>query len=168
MRDEVPQWCWYNGMLLFAMSDCLEVAPEKTVSKFFDEFKQTHLLQNIHFNIKNQGLLISLLYGLFVVPKEMWKPKNTTNFTFETRKHFSSVAPINFSTDEFMRLLRNAVAHANFEVLVEQSTYRFWNVNRKGKKNFEVTITHGGLGEFVSEVGKYFINYARPPTQDRL
>ena len=164
MRDEIPQWCWYNGMLLFALEDYLKANPNISVSNFFNEFKITHQLQSINFNIKNQGLIISLLYGLLVVPNEMWEPKGTkTNFAFNTKSHFTTTSSAEFSTDEFLRLLRNAIAHANFEVNIDQATYRFWNINQKGEKNFEVTITHGKLGEFVGEVGKYFINEARPP-----
>lgn len=164
MRDEIPQWCWYNGMLLFALADYLETEPNKSVRNFFDDFKAAHQLQNIQFNIKNQGLLISLLYGLLVVPKEMWEPKGTkTNFVFNTRNQFTTTSSAPFSTDEFLRLLRNAVAHANFEVDIEKAIYRFWNTNPRGERTFEVTVTHGGLGEFIGEVGKYFINQVRQP-----
>lgn len=162
MRDEVPKWCWYNGQLLFALSERLVSAPNTSISEFMREFKEAQQLNHVDFNLKNQGLLISLMYGLLVLPKEMWEPKGTkTNFAFKTRKNFSLSPYVCFSTDDFLRLLRNAVAHANFEVIIEQSKYRFWNTTPKGDRNFDVTITHGGLGEFVAEIGKYFINQAR-------
>lgn len=161
MRNEVPKWCWYNGQFLFALSDRLVSAPNTSISDFMSEFKEAQQLHQVEFNLKNQGLLISLLYGLLVIPKEMWEPKGTkTKFAFNTRNHFS-LSP-NISTDEFLRFLRNAVAHANFEVIIEQSKYRFWNTTPKGDINFDVSIAHGGLGEFVAEIGKYFINEASP------
>ncbi len=134
-----------------------------TISAFMLEFTKAQHLQSVEFNLKNQGLLISLLYGLLVVPKEMWEPIGTkTKFAFKTRSYFSLSSTGEVSTDEFLRLLRNAIAHANFEVLVEQSKYRFWNTTPRGHKNFEVTITHGHLGEFVAEIGKYYINEVCP------
>ena len=163
MREEIPQWCWYNGQLLFALSDALAETPNMSLADFMLRFKQSQGLTTFDFNLKNQGLLLSLLYGLLVVPKEIWENKGVgTSFSFKTRSHFTITSPSSPTTDEFLRLLRNAIAHANFEVILSQGLYRFWNVNPKGLRNFEATISHANLGAFVAEIGKYFINEVRP------
>lgn len=130
-------------------------------------FKDSQQLTSIDFNLKNQGILISLLYGLLVVPRELWEPNGvSTNFEFCTRTHFKFIHPHYVTTADFLRLMRNSLAHANFDIVVEDSRYKFWNVTPKGVRNFEVEITHGYLGEFVGEIGKYFINQVRPFNND--
>ncbi len=74
------------------------------------------------------------------------------------------IQPGDVKTEEFLRLLRNSIAHANFEIVPETNLYKFWNIGPKGVKNFEVEIAHGDLGMFISEVGKYFINEVRQRT----
>jgi len=49
------------------------------------------------------------------------------------------------------------LAHANFSIDVSNAKLTFWN-NNHGTKNFEVEIGYGDLGEFLSEVGKYYVN----------
>jgi hypothetical protein len=34
----------------------------------------------------------------------------------------------------------------------------FWNVNRHGVKDFEVEIKYDELGDFLAEIGKYYVN----------
>ena len=161
MREEIPQWCWYNGQLLFALSDSLQTDSDLTIGQFMDEFKEAHGLPQ--FNLKNQGLILSLMYGLLVVPKEIWEPGNSvTKFEFFTRKNFEVSIGVGLPNHDFLRLLRNAISHANFEIIPEENLYRLWNIKTNGDRNFEATITHGHLGEFIAEVGKYFINQVRP------
>ena len=58
----------------------------------------------------------------------------------------------------FLRLLRNSLAHSNFDIDIQNQRFKFWNLQKKGTKNFEVEIEYGDLGEFLAEVGKYYIN----------
>lgn len=162
-REEIPQWTWYNGQFLFQFYDCLKDSPNLTISEFFNGFLLSQRLQNTNlYHTKNQGTVILLLYGLLVIPKEIWERDNTS-FPFSTKGKFISKIPSenNLGTLEFLRLLRNSLAHANFSIDttdINNARLTFWNINKKGEKNFEVEICYGDLGEFLTEVGQYYIN----------
>lgn len=163
MNKEIPQWSWYNGQFLFAIDDALNTCGDEiTVKKFMEEFKEKHGLTNFPFNLKNQGAVISLLYTLLVVPREIWEPKkgNGTAFAFTTRPKFTITIGQDLCSDvwEFLRLMRNSVGHANFNIDINNAEYKFWNMTPSGNRNFEAIINHCDLGEFLSEIGKYYIN----------
>jgi len=161
-RHQIPQWTWYNGKFLFQFNEQLEKNPEKTIKQFFDEFLVSQSLDKLNvYHTKNQGTVILLLYGLLVIPKELWE-ETSTNFLFQTKGKFKIiVGDNNLDTLGFLRKLRNSIAHANFEIDTDIDTNSvictFWNTSH-GKKNFEVEICYSDLGEFMSEVGKYYIN----------
>ena len=158
-RQEIPQWTWYNGQFLFQFDEELKKNPDKTIAQFFSDFLAKEGIKNLGFyHTKNQGVAILLLYGLLVIPKEIWE-KSSTNFQFTTRGKFSIKPPteINLSSLKFLQLLRNSLAHANFSIDISSSRLTFWN-NRNEIKNFEVEISFADLGEFLSEIGKYYVN----------
>lgn len=131
------------------------------ISDFFFEFQRNQGIESMKFyHTKNQGVVILLMYGLLVIPKEIWE-KNSTNFAFTTRDKFNIKLPVKteeINTIKFLRLLRNSLAHANFSIDASNATLTFWNKNSNGNKNFEVEISCSNLGEFIVEVGKYYIN----------
>lgn len=159
-REEIPQWTWYNGQFLFQFDEELKTNPNQTISEFFSNFLTSQGMQNQNFyHTKNQGTVILLMYGLLVIPKEIWE-KSTTNFQFMTRNKFEVKTPTidgNLDTLNFLRLLRNSLSHANFSIDVLNGRLTFWN-NNNGTKNFEAVISYGDLGEFLAEVGKYYVN----------
>ena len=96
-----------------------------------------------------------------VIPKEIWE-KRETNFPFTTRQKFTLIPPTdkNIDTLNFLRLLRNSLAHANFSLDITNELWTFWNI-KDNIKNFEVNIKHRDLGVFTSEVAKYYLNDVR-------
>ena len=161
-RENIPQWNWYNGQFLFSFDEALRVNPGQTISEFYDAFRRTHGLQDFTFTLKNQGAIIALLYALLVVPREIWERDNKeTTFAFETKPQFHVRRGDVTDTWNFLRLMRNAISHANFDVNVADSLYTFWNQTRSGDIDFEVTISHEGLGNFLTEIGKYYINHVK-------
>jgi hypothetical protein len=161
-RNNIPLWTWLNGQFLFQFQEQLEINPNKTISNFFNDFcaepfqgsKKCDFYQT-----KNQGTIVILLYGLMVIPKEIWE-KNQTNFPFNTRQKFVFNRPtdLNIGTLNFLRLLRNSIAHANFSLDIAKELWTFWNIKNDNVKNFEVSIKHIDLGHFTAEVGKYYLN----------
>jgi len=164
MREEIPQWCWYNGMFLFSFDEALQSEDKnKTLKEFYNSFKERQGLSNSPFSLKNQGTLICLLYALLVIPREIWErdKEQGTKFSFKTIKNFKVTIGKNIvdnNTWNFLRLMRNAISHANFNIDRDKNEYTFWNNHRQGNHNFEVKVSHRGLGEFLTEVGKYYIN----------
>ncbi|MFL0162463.1 HEPN family nuclease [Aquirufa salirivi] len=158
-REDIPKWTWYNGQFLFQFDEQLKQNPNMTIYDFFQEFLTNQKLQSLNiYHTKNQGTVILLLYGLLVIPKEIWEETNT-NFKFESRDKFTFNHPTdkNLDTITFLRLLRNSLSHANFAIDIENKRLKFWN-DYKGIKNFEVEIRYDDIGVFLSEVGKYYIN----------
>jgi hypothetical protein len=165
-RDDIPLWTWLNGQFLFQFQEQLEKNPNKTILEFYKDFCTEPFPESNNCNFyqtKNQGTIIILLYGLMVIPKEIWE-KTNTNFPFETREKFTFNPPTdtNISTLEFLRLFRNSIAHANFSLDTNNETWTFWNINRSNIKNFEVSLKHFDLGLFTAEIGKYYLNDVRP------
>jgi hypothetical protein len=164
-RDDIPLWTWLNGQFLFQFQEELGKNPNKTISEFFNDFCNEPFPGSNKCNFyqtKNQGTIIILLYGLMVIPKEIWE-KNNTNFTFNTREKFTLNPPTdtNISTLDFLRLFRNSIAHANFSLDTNNEMWTFWNINRSNVKNFEVSLKHFDLGLFTAEIGKYYLNDVR-------
>lgn len=159
-REEIPTWTWYNGQFMFQFDEQLKKNPKLTISEFFKNFLESQGLQDSNiYHTKNQGTMILLMYGLLVISKEIWE-KDSTNFEFKTRTKFSpnKLPKNNPDTLNFLRLLRNSLAHSNFDIDIQNQRFKFWNLQKKGTKNFEVEIEYGDLGEFLAEVGKYYIN----------
>ena len=98
-REEIPQWIWYNGQFLFQFDEQLKKNPKMTISSFFSDFLTNQGLQNLNiYHTKNQGTVILLLYGLLVIPREIWE-KNSTSFQFTTRNKFSVKPPTDTNLD---------------------------------------------------------------------
>lgn len=162
-RNDISLWTWFNGQFLFQFEEQLEKNPNKTISEFFKDFLADQKLDNFNFyHTKNQGTIIVLIYGLMVIPKEIWE-KNKTNFPFTTRQKFTYNPPTksNIDTLNFLRLLRNSLAHANFSLDINKELWTFWNIKDNDTKNFEVSIKHIDLGYFTAEIGQYYINDVR-------
>jgi hypothetical protein len=161
-RKEIPLWTWYNGQFLFQFDEQLQKNPNKTIAEFFNDFRADQGLLDVNFyHTKNQATVILLMYGLMVIPREIWE-KDNTNFPFTTREKFKINLPTDsdkLDTLKFLRNLRNSLAHANFAIDINTAKLTFWNNNDNGNKNFEVEISYRDLGEFTAEVGKYYANY---------
>ncbi|TKT86539.1 hypothetical protein [Dyadobacter frigoris] len=117
-RNDIPLWTWFNGQFLFQFEEQLEKNPNKTIAEFFKDFLVDQKLNNFNFyHTKNQGTIIFLMYGLMVIPKEIWE-KSKTDFPFSTRQKFkfNPLSDQSIDTLNFLRLLRNSLAHANFSL----------------------------------------------------
>ncbi len=161
-RNDIPFWTWLNGQFLFQFQEQLEKTPDKTISQFFSDFCAEPYPESkpcSFYQTKNQSTIILLLYGLMVIPKEIWE-KSQTNFPFNSRQKFVFTSPTDPDIDtlNFLRLLRNSLSHANFSLDINKETWTFWNLKTDNLKNFEVSIKHVDLGHFTAEVGKYYLN----------
>jgi len=158
MREEIPKWAWYNGMFLFKFAESLENQDRQDIRGFYDSFRGEYL-NGIDFPLKNQGVSISLLYMLLVVPREMWENQRNqgTQFQFNSRNIFEFEVGHGYEAWDFIRCMRNSVAHANFD-MNQEGLYAFWNERENGEINFKVKVTHSNLFRFITEIGQYYIN----------
>lgn len=160
MRDEIPQWSWYNGQFLFKFDEYLK-SKKKDISleQFYQDFITENEIPEGIFHTKNQGVVISLLYSLLVIPIEIWERDNT-NFRFNYSDYFEILEGIFNNTNDFLRFFRNSISHANFSINIISAEYIFWN-ERNGIINFKFKSTHEKLGNFLTLIGKYYINEVR-------
>jgi len=114
------------------------------------------------YRVRNPAHVVSLLYCLIVVPKELWDPpanhqiygrleihKPLDLFDIDHWDRSSNNHPIR----DFIKHLRNAVAHANFDVCEDEDCYVF-----RDRGNFTVSISGENLGKFLSTVGAELAN----------
>ena len=92
--SQLPQWCWYNSQFLFLFDEYLKINPNISILDFMKIFEKQHGLEPLHpFVLKNQGAVIMSMYGLLVLPKEIWKDK-INDFGFESKKQIGPFAPL--------------------------------------------------------------------------
>ena len=179
MREQIPQYGWYNLMFFQLFKEYLADSPNKSLSQFFDDFQTIHGFKSAgqEFEPMNPGVVLSSFYLLMALPREFWETDKIkgTSFNFNSRKNFKFLNTkhlrnsdwdfskfSNLSTWDFIRLMRNSVSHGNLEVNINSQSYVLWNITSKNVKNFEVEFTHQDVGEFLTEIAKYYINDVKP------
>jgi hypothetical protein len=141
----------------------------------FNNFLYENGFQNkTNFYLWNQGTILILLYGLFVLPKEFWArfisddhnnqadQSIFNNFEFNTRDCFDNCDNLDqkeLGKEVFLRRLRNSIAHSRIDIIKgELGEIKFSNIDRDGNIDFSVKITPINLTSFLSEISKYFID----------
>ena len=127
---------------------------------FEDKFVKTSLPT---VGIDNQGTLLIMLYTMLVIPKQLLEK----NFPVEFESLNSIVDKLKSSAVstyrkdsvkiDFIRHIRNAVAHARVEFNPNVSV-KFNDENNGGEK-CEITIPLTNIGLFLTELQKIFMKY---------
>jgi hypothetical protein len=115
----------------------------------------------------NSAYLVSLLYCLIVVPRELWL-KDTENPSIANLDSSSvlglfsiTIRPIKFDASPVLALLRhlrNALAHARFSI-DKSGNFIFWDQeNERSPRNFQAAISTQDLEAFLSSVGATLAN----------
>jgi hypothetical protein len=168
---DLCRWIYYTGRFL----NYCDYEQGQQLQIVRDEFlRQERLVANKNFRPWNQGAVVMMLYGLFVLPKEFWRnylgDDNNERaladniifegFQFDSRGTFADdgFANADLNTCQFLRRLRNACAHANIDVDVANNRIRFRNYDHAGNINFAVSNDLAGLTQFVGEMSRFFIN----------
>lgn len=115
----------------------------------------------------NLAYVVSLLYCLVVVPKELWAtdklPVALSNIDANWLLGLVSITlkSPNFDHDpvnRFFRHLRNAIAHVRFEVN-DLGDFSFWDQkNENATPNFRASFSQPALELFLSKVGPELAN----------
>jgi len=158
MRNEIPQRAFINAQIL-------QLAEKvNDWGKAVDSIAKSYSLGQYEF--KNSAYVASLLYCLLVVPKEIWIQKNRCHAVFnkidhdELKKRIEYTSPPDFDADfayNLIHKLRNAVAHANYEV-DENMNFEFWNINDGNNENFRCKINAENLMWLLSVIGAELAN----------
>ena len=108
--------------------------------------------------------VISLLYSLIVVPKELWKLGKDNPIYSEIDKVWS-LEKVTISKDistykvpiyKFIHHLRNAIAHANFKF--ESGNFEFWDQDKQQPERYRAVLTVPAMQEFLEVVGSLLKN----------
>jgi hypothetical protein len=119
------------------------------------------------YSVINPAYVISLLYCLVVVPKELWLTHESellhaglARLQPEKLFELERVDPL-FSkrpAAELIRHLRNSVAHADFSV-DQDGRFRFFDQSKHGTEpRFIASITLGNMERFLTIVGGELAN----------
>ncbi len=129
-------------------------------ANFEDNFVKKNLPK---VGIDNQGTLLIFLYTMLVVPKQLLEHDFPIEFAelnnkvdqikLETNSTYSNDS----ETIDYIRHIRNAVAHARLTFIPNQAV-TFTDENNRGEK-CTITIPLNKVGFFLTELQKVFMKY---------
>lgn len=103
--------------------------------------------------------ILSLLYLLFVFPRGFWEDKNKGNqLTNSLRKTEIVMRLSDGNTDDFLRRIRNSIAHGRVEINQEVKTAKFRDVRGK-KVVFEKTLSFDDIEKLLVAVGTMMVQF---------
>jgi hypothetical protein len=145
---DIVKWTYLNTIFFMNFYDALERNNNQTIENFFSDFCNRNQVSGI-FHCKNQGVIINLLRDLLIYINQNCKEDvNKLELNY-----LNKFAPVPENQKEFLRYLRNAVAHGTYEIIANTHTYEFWNP----KKQWKISIQHGDLGMFCTELYSKFV-----------
>lgn len=169
-------WQWYTMQILWGLNGAFnrnewdERLRQETIGNYADRFLMAlpnefmGMVNEDGWNIKNQGTMMLLLYGIVAVPQQLLNNIDINNLdesdTYNLRiyKNFNiEICIIDNNRNEtkgaaILRHLRNSVSHARFKVDVENNTWTFMDHNGNNE-TFNATISHENLGKFITDFG---------------
>ena len=163
LRHEIPARAFINAQIIqeAIKSDALSASVQTVLKMPF--YKNTGLSS---YQFQNQAYIVSLLYCLIVVPKEVWG-RNQADPLYEAirdenivPKFTILIANNNWNNKPhywLIHYLRNSIAHANYSVN-DKMQFTFWNEPSGGEPNWKVSIDSDGLMDFISKVGSLLAN----------
>jgi len=113
--------------------------------------------------IDNQGTVLIMLYTMLVVPKQLLEKEFPVEFEALNRKvdELKSEATSTYRKDsdgiDYVRHIRNAVAHARIEFIPNISV-KFNDENNGGEK-CEITVPLKNMGLFLTALQNVFMKY---------
>lgn len=159
---DLYKWVYYSSKFLtYCAYPC---SLNNSVIEQFSKFEGIQEPGN--FKTINQGSVLMILYGLFVLPKEFWENHldksnffSESGFVFNSKGTFTMYRPNNdIDNVQFLRKLRNSIAHSNVNIDKDTGYIRFKNFNKNRDCDFEVTNNIPGLAKFVEEISGFFID----------
>jgi len=159
LRNEIPQRAFINAQIVQNVEVC------DSWNESIEVVSKNYNLE--HYQFMNPAYVVSLLYCLLIVPKEIWIKNNKQHIIFseiDTNElknrilSYSSSKPdfeSNF-TYNFMHSLRNSIAHANFEI-DENMNFKFWD-EYKERENFSCQLNKENLMWLLSIIGSKMAN----------
>jgi cytochrome c biogenesis factor len=166
-RFEIPSLAYINAQVL------QNAHYSGQLSTSYKLVEQNYKLPVNSFNIMNPAYMLSLLYCLILVPKELWaKDKIADSIAKLDTKHTLDLFSVKTKSPQFhttpmlalLRHLRNALAHVRFSVDESSDTITFWDQETdKSTRHFEASISMNNLEIFLSHFGAELANLRTRP-----
>ncbi|MBX3037259.1 MAG: hypothetical protein KF758_10135 [Anaerolineales bacterium] len=163
---QIPAWAYINFQIF---QDARE---QGNLKDSISRVEKMYKLPYGSLDIENSAYIISLLYCLIVVPKELRYRDGLSKFLEETKLSpitnlFSiSIKPDKFDEDPLFELiyhLRNSISHVRFsidEIDEKRRKFIFWDKKHENAPiNFECSIELPGLMMFLSIIGQALANF---------
>ncbi|MBI5748072.1 MAG: hypothetical protein HZA00_03025 [Nitrospinae bacterium] len=178
--EDMPAWCFLTGQFLLRFDKKKRYSHYSEVHNDFLKSTETDPPLSDFLYI-NPAVVIMLCYGLLVYPVEYWNTflkdelsvKRLNEGIVAAAQHMGvsvttfielfSVKLWKSSTSEpnFIRKLRNAIAHSHIKVDMEHNLYTFWNINKNNEIDFEILASTENIGIFLTGLGRHFSNTQR-------
>lgn len=163
LRLDLPARAFINAQLLSLLErgGTLDEAKQRLFSSepYTAQFSPNDIAR---YQPHDHSLIISVLYCSVVVPREYLNfPADHAVYqeceAANVQGLFTDTEPAELSAHQFIRSLRNSVAHALFSIGEDERgiLYQFWT---ERPPLFRTAIRHEALLQFVSFVGQRFSN----------
>jgi len=165
---EIIEWGYWTAKFLFDMSKKIHkgIKPENCV--FIDFLRDNGFAENTTFVLDNQATILMTAYILLVYPRELLEQFDYAILPVDLQQSFTftiPAPPTTLDNKHFITRMRHAIAHANIELILgEDASFRFWNVPTNqnfSDRNLDVAVSKQNFVEFLSRLGKIFIDYIR-------
>jgi hypothetical protein len=156
LRLDLPARAYINAQLLALVDRGATFLEAKKHLFSTNPLYRDHDFDVYGWPLNDTSQLLSLLYCTVVVPREILDlPANHVLYreleATDLLKFFDIVKPVSCDAFSLIRGLRNATAHALFEITADKGEvfYRFWN----DRSDFEVRIPEPALRAAVQLIG---------------
>lgn len=158
LRLEIPAHAFLNAQIIQEVRDKSEFKQAIKTVITTGHYKNQGLTE---YEFQNTAYVVSLLYCLIVVPKELWGEKKKSDIYNEIEKedvlklfNIKSAEQSDKSAFSLIRHLRNAVSHADFNI---DSNFSF--TFRDDDSKWGATIGINDLMKFLSIAGRILANH---------
>ena len=158
---------FHTTLFLKEFEECIRINPQCSIGQFRADFINKHDIlkrsqNSFSFTLYHQGVAISIAYSLFVLPFESdddfkreikkWNPEITA------LQYFTASEPT--TTSEWLRHLRNAVAHGKIEITKPEAGKGHGEACFEFRDyNFTGTCSYSAFQEFLDEFCKTFLKW---------
>jgi hypothetical protein len=166
LADEIPQRAFINAQIIQLLHD------SATFQGAVSEVSGRYGIREYQF--MNPAYVVSLLYCLLVVPRQLfiegnelfWDSQLSASLLSSYFKLNKAEPNILQRSSAFLRKLRNAVAHARFEIDEDLMFVFRDGVFRNGALmvDFETEASATNLGRFLSDIGSKLANARTSPS----
>lgn len=125
--------------------------------------------------IGNQGVLLMLLYGLLVLPKELdllseypADFKNVNDFIHKRATDVYTNYKRDLSNIDFLYHIRNAVAHSKITMEGINFSIKDQNINKKSTEFFSCKISIEEIGNVIQLLLNLFLKYIKKLQENQI